>query len=87
VKAAGAAVASRSITPPSNEEAAKSFLDDLVRRGRLKVEGIPRTRALVSRPHAPETHETYTHELRREGRAVVLRRVRIDCVSCPDPVA
>jgi hypothetical protein len=31
------------------------------------------------RSSAPLTHETYTHELRREGRQMVLRRVRIDC--------
>jgi len=28
---------------------------------------------------APQTHETHTHELRREGKHMVLRRVRIDC--------
>ncbi len=31
------------------------------------------------RAAAPQTHETHTHELRREGKHMVLRRVRIDC--------
>jgi len=34
------------------------------------------------RSAAPLTHETHTHELRREGRQMVLRRVRIDCGGC-----
>jgi len=35
--------------------------------------------AEVVRSSAPLTRETHTHELRREGRQMVLRRVRIDC--------
>ena len=31
------------------------------------------------RAAAPQTHETHTHELRREGKHMVLRRIRIDC--------
>jgi hypothetical protein len=85
LKVAGAALAFGSATPPSEEAAAKSFFEDLVRRGRLKVQGVARARAAITRPHAAETHETYTHELRREGKGVVLRRVRIDCAFCPGP--
>jgi hypothetical protein len=33
----------------------------------------------ATRSSALSTHESYTHELRREGRQMVLRRVRIDC--------
>ena len=76
---AGAALAVGSVEPPSEDDAAKSFFEDLIRRGRLKVAGVARARAAINRPHAAETHETYTHELRREGKAVVLRRLRIDC--------
>ena len=76
---AGAALAVGSVEPPSEDDAAKSFFEDLMRRGRLKVAGVARARAAISRPHAAETHETYTHELRREGKAIVLRRLRIDC--------
>jgi hypothetical protein len=77
---AGAAPAVGSVMPASQDEAAKSFFEDLLRRGRLKVLGVAPARAAVTRAHAPETHESNTHELRREGRAIVLRRVRIDCV-------
>lgn len=76
---AGAALAVGSVTPPSHEAAARSFFEDLLRRGRLKVQGVAPARVGVTRSHAPETHETNTHELRREGKAIVLRRVRIDC--------
>jgi len=76
---AGAALAVGSVAPPSEDEAAKAFFEDLLRRGKLRVQGVASPRAAVSRPHAPETHETNTHELRREGKAIVLRRVRIDC--------
>jgi hypothetical protein len=79
LEVAGAALAVGSVTPPSHEEAARSFFEDLLRRGKLKVQGVAPARAAVTRPHAPETHDTNTHELRREGRAIVLRRVRIDC--------
>jgi len=82
---AGAALAFGSVTPPSEDEAARSFFEDLMRRGRLKVAGVARARAAITRPHAAQTHETHTHELRREGKAVVLRRVRIDCGSRPAP--
>jgi len=78
LEVAGAALAVGSMMPPSEDEAAKSFFEDLMRRGRLKVAGVARARAAITRPHAATTHETYTHELRREGKAVILRRVRID---------
>jgi hypothetical protein len=61
------------------DQAAKSFFEDLLRRGRLKIARTGKSAAEVVRSSAPLTHETYTHELRREGRQMVLRRVRIDC--------
>ena len=79
LEVAGAALAVGSVTPPSHDEAAKSFFEDLLRRGKLRMQGIAGARAIVSVPHAPQTHDTNTHELRREGKSVVLRRVRIDC--------
>jgi len=39
----------------------------------------PEQQAQSSSNQPPQTHETHTHELRREGKHVVLRRVRIDC--------
>src|SRR5262249_47122728 len=62
---------------PGKEKAPKSFFEDLLRRGRLKVPGKPG--AEIVRASAASTHETHTHELRREGGQMVLRRVRIDC--------
>jgi hypothetical protein len=79
LEVAGAALAVGSVTPQSHDEAAKSFFEDLLRRGKLRLQGIAGARAIVSVPHAPQTHDTNTHELRREGKSVVLRRVRIDC--------
>jgi len=62
-------------------DAARAFLEHLLRRGRLKPqeEKGGQTRGLVARSTAPDTHETHTHELRREGKDLVLRRLRIDC--------
>src|SRR5262245_37139847 len=79
VQAAGAALAVGPAPAPAQDQAAKSFFEDLLRRGRLKVARAGKPAAEVVRSSAPLTHETYTHELRREGRQMVLRRVRIDC--------
>ena len=65
--------------PSGQDQAARSFFEDLLRRGRLKVARAAKPAAEIVRSSAPLTHETYTHELRREGRQMVLRRVRIDC--------
>jgi hypothetical protein len=79
LEAAGAALAVGPASAPAQDQAAKSFFEDLLRRGRLKVAKAGKPAAEVVRPSAPLTHETHTHELRREGRQMVLRRVRIDC--------
>jgi hypothetical protein len=75
----GAALAVGAAPSPGEDQAAKSFFEDLLRRGRLKVAKATKSAAEVVRAAAPSTHETHTHELRREGRHMVLRRVRIDC--------
>jgi hypothetical protein len=75
----GAALAVGAVPSPGEDQAAKSFFEDLLRRGRLKVAKAAKSAAEIVRAAAPSTHETHTHELRREGRHMVLRRVRIDC--------
>jgi hypothetical protein len=75
----GAALAVGAAPSPGEDQAAKSFFEDLLRRGRLKVPRTAKSAAEVVRAAAPSTHESHTHELRREGRHMVLRRVRIDC--------
>lgn len=78
---AGAALAIGSVVPPSQDEAAKSFVEELLRRGRLK--GLPNKDNKgffgVSRASKPETHDTHTHELSLEDGHYVLRRIRIAC--------
>jgi hypothetical protein len=76
---AGAALAVGAAPSPGEDQAAKSFFEDLLRRGRLKVARVGAGAAEMVRSVAPATHETHTHELRREGGQTVLRRVRIDC--------
>jgi hypothetical protein len=79
LQVAGAALAIGAAPSPGEDQAAKSFFEDLLRRGRLKVVRAAKPAAEIVRPSAPVTHETHTHELRREGGQLVLRRVRIDC--------
>jgi hypothetical protein len=75
----GAALAVGAAPSPGEDQAAKSFFEDLLRRGRLKVAKPGKPGAEIVRASAASTHETHTHELRREGGQMVLRRVRIDC--------
>jgi hypothetical protein len=79
LQVAGAALAVGAAPSPGEDQAAKSFFEDLLRRGQLKVAGGAKGAAEIVRASAPLTHETHTHELRREGGQMVLRRVRIDC--------
>ena len=81
LEVAGAALAFGAAPSPGEDQAAKSFFEDLLRRGRLKLARPAKGAAEVVRAAASRTHETHTHELRREGTHVVLRRVRIDCGS------
>ena len=68
LQAAGAALAVGPAPAPAQDQAAESFFEDLLRRGRLKVARAGKPAAEVVRSSAPLTHETHTHELRREGR-------------------
>src|SRR5215472_1090310 len=80
LEVSGAALAVGAAPSPGEDQAAKSFFEDLLRRGRLKVVAKPgKPGAEIMRSSAASTHETHTHELRREGGQMVLRRVRIDC--------
>jgi hypothetical protein len=79
LQVAGAALAVGAAPSPGEDQAAKSFFEDLLRRGRLKIPGPAKGAAETLRAAAPQTHETHTHELRREGKHMVLRRIRIDC--------
>ena len=80
LEVSGAALAVGAAPSPGEDKAAKSFFEDLLRRGRLKVVAKPgKPGAEIMRSSAASTHETHTHELRREGGQMVLRRVRIDC--------
>ena len=84
LEVSGAALAVGAAPSPGEDQAAKSFFEDLLRRGRLKVAKPGKPGAEIVRSSAASTHETHTHELRREGGQMVLRRVRIDCghASC-----
>jgi hypothetical protein len=77
----GAALALGAVSAPQENVAAKTFFEDLLRRGRLKLVDAPEKRAEIVRAVAPSTHDTHTHELKRENGQVVLRRVRVDCCS------
>src|SRR5436309_4374990 len=79
LEVAGAALAVGAAPSPGEDQAAKSFFEDLLRRGRLKVAKPGKPGAEIMRSSAASTHETHSHELRREGGQMVLRRVRIDC--------
>ena len=79
LEVSGAALAVGAAPSPGEDQAAKSFFEDLLRRGRLKVAKSDKPGAETVRSTAPLTHETHSHELRREGGQLVLRRVRIDC--------
>src|SRR5262249_40216066 len=75
----GAALAVGAAPSPGEDQAAKSFFEDLLRRGRLKIPGAGKGAAATLRAAAPQTHETHTHELRRGGKHKGLRPGRIDC--------
>ncbi|ASU33034.1 gluzincin family metallopeptidase [Mucilaginibacter xinganensis] len=77
---AGATLNVGMVTPQTDDEAAKSFFEDLLRRGRLRVVKNNVAMSPVVRPGLSETHhESHTHELQQEGSEYVLKRVRIDC--------
>jgi hypothetical protein len=72
--AASAAADASSIDPASSITAARAFVDDLFRRGRVDYKGIGRPEARLE--HGQRLR---THELVSEGSAVRLRRLLFDC--------
>ncbi len=64
LEVAGAALAVGAAPSPGEDQAAKSFFEDLLRRGRLKVAKPGKPGAEIMRSSAASTHETHTHELR-----------------------
>jgi hypothetical protein len=78
----GAAPALGTTPPPADDVAAKVFFENLIRRGRLKLTDALAQRAQIMRATSPRPHESYTHELIRQGDELVLRRVRVDCCFC-----
>jgi hypothetical protein len=78
----GAALALGAAPPPAEDVAAKAFFENLLRRGRLKLEDALAQGAQIMRATSPRTHDSYTHELIRQGDELVLRRLRVDCCFC-----
>ncbi len=74
---AGAALDIGSAATPTEDVAAKAFLEDLLRRDRLRP-GVEDDKA---KPPAnlPVAKHKHTHKLVKEGNDVVLKRIRIDC--------
>ncbi len=78
----GAAMAIGVVTQPAAEDAAKIFIEHLVRRGKVKVVGDMKKQNLamqITHANSPDEHETNTHEIRLENGVYALKRVRIDC--------
>jgi hypothetical protein len=78
----GAALALGTAPAPAADVAARAFFENLQRRGRLKFEDALSPGGQFVRATSPRTHESYTHELIRQGDELVLRRVRVDCCFC-----
>jgi hypothetical protein len=77
---AGANTDVGSMEAPSEDVAAKAFLEDLLRRGRLKLDNSEQgTVATESNYYAQDGHDRHTHELRKDGKDLILKRLRIDC--------
>jgi hypothetical protein len=74
---AGANIDVGSMEAPAEDVAAKSFLEDLLRRGRLKLDNTEQSQ--VVNFYAQDGHDRHTHELRKDGKDLVLKRLRIDC--------
>jgi hypothetical protein len=74
---AGANIDVGSMEAPAEDVAAKSFLEDLLRRGRLRLDNTEQSQ--VVNFFAQDGHDRHTHELRKDGKDLVLKRLRIDC--------
>lgn len=67
-----------SMEAPAEDVAAKAFLEDLLRRGRLKLEDGENDTVGFGSPGI-EGHDRHTHILKKEGKDLILKRIRIDC--------
>jgi hypothetical protein len=77
---AGANIDVGSMEAPAEDVAAKAFLEDLLRRGRLKLEKTDKVNGGTGNGYAGQDgHDRHTHELRKEGKDLILKRLRIDC--------
>ena len=72
--AVSAAADASSVDPASSITAARAFVDDLFRRGRVDYNGIGRPEARLE-----HGHRLRTHELVRENGSIRLRRRLFDC--------
>jgi hypothetical protein len=70
-----------------HHKVAKLFLDDLLRTNCLKTEIAPlHEKSMKQAPQRRIIYEPYTHELRREGNHIVLRRIRFNCGHIPKSI-
>jgi hypothetical protein len=74
---AGAAPDVGSLTSPAHDQAAKAFMEDLVRLGRVDLKpGVGARPAEVALQHPGRKK---THRLEKTGNGVVLKRIHFDC--------
>jgi hypothetical protein len=84
---AGAAASVGSVNPPAHDEAAKSFIEDLIRLGRIDL-GQPAAREARNGFVLAQPQRRKTHELKRTAEGMVLNRLHFDCgfdCSCTAP--
>jgi hypothetical protein len=78
----GAAADSNTLKQGSPEKAARFFIENLLQRGRLKVDsGRKKMKVFADamRLNQGSFQDVHTHELVKENGDTVLRRIRIDC--------
>jgi hypothetical protein len=78
---AGANIDIGSVEAPAEDVAAKAFLEDLLRRGRLKLDiaDSEGTKATGKGAASANRYDRHTHELRKDGKDLILKRLLIDC--------
>ena len=65
--------------PPSSDQAAKHFLEDLLQLGRVHIEPAEKTGGAAFAHALSQPHKTKTHMLSKEAKGFRLRRLRFDC--------
>jgi hypothetical protein len=75
--AAMAMVGNESVAPESGSEAARAFVDDLFRRGRVNYDGEGREEAVLNHPHRRKSHR-----LTKAESGYRLHRLLFDCGFC-----